>query len=115
MFGDHGRGYRTPSIRVHPCSSVVKPTKSARNSRIQGDGHPSFHFTNQPVQSCVDRFFADLSYPLVSNRSNVIDNIHRWRGRQIPLTVDGLVTRERPPIELFLGHDLFELFRIVGP
>ena len=70
---------------------------------------------DQLLQSCVNRLLAGLADPLASNRALVIDDVKRWRGGEIPLTVDGTIVVNGPPTNLVLRHHFLEFTRIVGP
>ena len=51
----------------------------------------------------------------MSNRAFVIDDVDRWRGGEVPLTVDGALVIKRPPVDLLLGHHVLEFTRFMGP
>jgi hypothetical protein len=45
----------------------------------------------------------------------VIENIIRWGGEGIPLTVDGTYVVKCPPVEFLPGHHFLEFTRIMVP
>ncbi len=70
---------------------------------------------NQLLQGSVDRLLARLADPFTAYRAYVIDDVERWRGGEVPLTVDGTLIVKRPPVDFFLRHHFFEFIWIVDP
>jgi hypothetical protein len=74
-----------------------------------------FRRLNQLIQSRVDRLLPWFADPFVSDRAFVIDDVERWRGWEVPLTVDGTFVVKRPPGDVVLRHHFLEFTGFVAP
>ena len=70
---------------------------------------------NQPLQGSVDSLLAGLADPFAANGALVIDDVKRWCGGEIPLTVDGALVVERPPVDPLFRHHPFQFTWFMRP